>query len=205
MYPPNHHQEANFDNVVRTIKAYPLATLVSSEEDEHFITHLPLMYYPNKKMGKLVGHMDKNNPQTKYLYHEKISVVFHGPECYISPSIYKNDKQLPTWNYVKVHLSGDPQIITSQDRLKESIVKMTEFLEGEKKAFVLEQDNPQMDKIINYIVGFEIAIESWEGKFKLSQDKKGQDFDNAKEKLLDPKEEERTNYLKSIYNNQNLP
>ena len=60
---------------------------------------------------------------------------------------------------------------------------MTEFLEGEAKKFELKNDDPRMDRLINYIQAFEIEITHWEGKFKLSQDKIPQDFENAKEEL----------------------
>lgn len=205
MYPPKHHQEANFDNILRTIACYPLATLVTSEGDNHFITHLPLIYYPNDQKGCLIGHMDKSNPHARFLYHQKTTAVFHGPDTYISPNIYASKGKLPTWNYIKVHITGDSQIITCRDRLKESIVKMTEFLEGEQQSFVLKKDNPQMDRIIDYIVGFEITIDSWEGKFKLSQDKNGQDFENAKAELTKPELDKKSQFISSIYHNHRIP
>ena len=77
--------------------------------------------------------------------------------------------------------------IESNNALKESLVKMTEFLEQPKQKYVLDYDNPRMDGLINYIKMFEITISDWEGKFKLSQDKKPRDKENARNELIKAK------------------
>ena len=64
------------------------------------------------------------------------------------------------------------------------MVKMAEFLEHPEHKYILTMDNPRMDGAINYIKGFEIEITSWEGKFKLSQDKKKSDTANARAELI---------------------
>lgn len=53
---------------------------------------------------------------------------------------------------------------------------MTEFLEAPDHKYVLETNNPRLDKNLDYIEMFEIKISQWEGKFKLSQDKKPTDI-----------------------------
>lgn len=179
-YPPKHHQDFNRNHMIEVIKTYPLATVISVENNEPLITHLPLMY----DAGKLIGHIDIFNPQAVLLKDKKtISVLFQGPECYISPSVYTTT-QLPTWNYIRVHLKGTVQAIKSKDALKTSLIKMTEFLEGDEKKYILEPNNPRMDRNLDYITMFEITIESWEGKFKLSQDKKPGDRHAAREELI---------------------
>ncbi len=41
-----------------------------------------------------------------------------------------------------------------------------------------------MEGALDYIKMFEITIDNWEGKFKLSQDKKPQDIKNARAELI---------------------
>lgn len=180
MYPPKHHQDNAINHIIEVIKTYPLATLISVKDNEPFITHLPLIY----KDQKLIGHIDIYNPQTQLLKdRNKVTVLFSGPDCYISPSIYTTT-QLPTWNYVKVHLQGTVNAIKSKTALKASLISMTEFLEAPDHKYVLEPDNPRLDKNLNYIEMFEIEITNWEGKFKLSQDKKPKDIKAAREELI---------------------
>jgi transcriptional regulator len=180
-YPPKIHQDNDINHMIEVIKTYPLATLISAKNNEPFITHLPLVY---NEFGKLIGHIDKFNPQAALLKdNNPITIIFSGPQCYISPSIYTTT-QLPTWNYIKVHLKGKVKAIESKEALKQSIITMTEFLEAPDHKYILEPDNQRMIGALDYIEMFEITIDSWEGKFKLSQDKKPQDIKNARAELL---------------------
>ena len=92
--------------------------------------------------------------------------------------------QLPTWNYIKVHLKGTVKAINSREALKASLITMTEFLEAPDHKYTLEANNPRMEAALDYIKMFEISITHWEGKFKLSQDKKAMDTANAKAELI---------------------
>lgn len=179
-YPPKYHQAHNLSHLNEVVKAYPLATLISVDNNQPLITHLPLVL----ENDKLIGHIDIYNPQTPFLKDNKdVTAIFSGPQCYISPSIY-GTKQLPTWNYIKVHLKGKVNAIESKDALKQSLIKMTEFLEAPEHEFVLDPNNPRMERNLDYIKMFKITITSWEGKFKLSQDKHPKDFNAAKEELI---------------------
>jgi len=194
-YPPQHHQDDNINHMIDVIKTYPLATVISVKDNEPVITHLPLIY----REGKLIGHIDKFNPQAELLKDDnEITLIFSGPQCYISPSVYTTT-QLPTWNYIKVHLKGTVKAIESKDALKESLIKMTEFLEQPEHKYILEPDNPRMEGFINYIKMFEITINKWEGKFKLSQDKNPRDIENAKNELIRFNQESIKTFLEKVF------
>ena len=180
-YPPKIHQDSNRNHLIEVIKTYPLATIISVKNNTPLITHLPLIY--NAK-GQLIGHIDKQNPQAALLKNNApITVLFSGPQCYISPSIYTTT-QLPTWNYIKVHIQGTVNGNPSKKALKDSLIAMTEFLEQPQHKYVLEPNNQRMLAALDYIDLFEITITAWEGKFKLSQDKNPQDMANARAELL---------------------
>lgn len=179
-YPPKHHQDDDRAHLIEVIKTYPLATVISIHDNEPLITHLPLVL----KEEKLIGHIDIYNPQAKLLRsNNPVTVLFYGPQCYISPSVY-GTTQLPTWNYIRVHLKGRVKEIESKAALKQSLIDMTEFLEAPDHKYVLEPDNPRLDRNLNYIEMFEIEIDHWEGKFKLSQDKRPSDTEAARTELI---------------------
>tara|TARA_R110002073_G_scaffold78938_2_gene189941 strand:- start:1278 stop:1880 length:603 start_codon:yes stop_codon:yes gene_type:complete len=181
-YPPPHHQDHDINHMIEVIKAYPLATVVSVKNGTPLVTHLPLIY--RETDGKLIGHIDIYNPQTELMKdNNNVTIIFSGPQCYISPSVYTT-KQLPTWNYIKVHLKGNIKAIENKEALKESLINMTEFLEQPDHKYILKPDSPRMEAALDYIKMFEITITHWEGKFKLSQDKKKSDIDNAKQELI---------------------
>lgn len=195
-YPPKHHQDNNIDHMIEVLKTYPLATIISVKDNEPLITHLPLIY---REDGKLIGHIDIYNPQAEFLKNDNpITVLFYGPQCYISPTVYTST-QLPTWNYIRVHLKGKVKAIESKEALKESLIKMTEFLEHPEQKYILEPDNPRMLAYLDYIKMFEINITHWEGKFKLSQDKRSKDMANAREELIRANQESIKTFLNRVF------
>ena len=196
-YPPKHHQDDNINHMINVIKTYPLATIISVKDNVPFITHLPLIY---NKDNSLIGHIDYNNPQAELLCNNNsVTIIFSGPQCYISPSIYSTT-QLPTWNYIKVHIKGKVTAIKDVKVIKQSIVDMTDFLEQPNPKYSLDINNSRMDGLINYIKGFEIKITDWEGKFKLSQDKKPSDINNARCELIRANQESIATFLDSVFN-----
>jgi transcriptional regulator len=183
--------------MIEVIKAYPLATVISIQNNEPLITHMPLIY--RETDGKLIGHIDIYNPQTKLMRdNNKVTIIFSGPQCYISPSVYTTT-QLPTWNYIKVHLKGTVKAIESKEALKESLIVMTEFLEQPDHKYVLEVNNPRMDANLDYIKMFEITITHWEGKFKLSQDKIKRDTEAAKQELIKTNQQNIEPFLNKVF------
>ncbi|QIE60362.1 FMN-binding negative transcriptional regulator [Rasiella rasia] len=197
MYPPPYHQSEDLKKMIAVVKQYPFAMLVSAEGSAPFVTHIPIIY--NETSQKLVAHIDRQNPQVKTLVDgAKVTVVFKGPDCYISPSVY-GTAQLPTWNYVIVHITGTIQLINNPEAAKETMVAMTDFLEAPEHKFKLAIDDPRMDRLINYIQAFEIECTNWEGKFKLSQDKNSEDFELAKKELIKQSAKNASDFLEAIY------
>ncbi len=197
MYPPKYHQEDDIKKMIAVIEAYPLGMLVSVLDGKPLVTHIPIIY--NHRIQKLVAHIDKYNPQVETLKDgAEVTVIFRGPDAYISPSIYTTT-QLPTWNYIFVHLTGTITLINDPEEAKKTMIAMTEFLEGAAQKYVLEPDNKRMEGAVNYIKAFEIEITHWEGKFKLSQDKVKQDQLNAKEALKQNAKKDRDGFIGGMY------
>lgn len=197
MYPPPHHQSSDIEKMISVIQQYPLGMLVTANDGTPYITHIPFIY--NETSKKLVAHIDRNNQQLASLKDgAQVTVVFKGPDTYISPSVYTTP-QLPTWNYIIVHITGSITLINDAEAAKETMVAMTEFLEGKEQRFVLKKDDPRMERLINYIQAFQIEITNWEGKFKLSQDKNSQDFENAKQQLIKNSEKNVSGFIDEIY------
>ena len=200
-YPPKHHQEDRFENALELIKMHPLATVITSSSNKVLSTHIPLVYSEKGTLGTLVGHLDKFNPQINHFEDKDhdLEIIFHGPEVYISPSKYSTT-QLPTWNYFKVHLRGKIILKKGPQDVKESLITMTAFLEGEKPNYVLDENNPRMHAALDYIVGFHIKISSWEGKYKISQDKNKEDRKRAKQALIEGQSDV-INHIERLYEN----
>ena len=81
------------------------------------------------------------------------------------------------------------------------MVRMTSFLEGENPKYVLAPEDPRMDAMVDYIVGFEIEITHWEGKFKFSQDKLKKDQELAKAALIKSQKKDVSEFVERIFEN----
>lgn len=77
---------------------------------------------------------------------------------------------------------------------------MTEFLESPEQKYILDADNKRMEAALDYINMFEITITDWEGKFKLSQDKKTMDQNNARNELIRANQERIKTFLDTVIN-----
>ncbi len=203
MYPPPHHQSDDIQKMIALIQHYPLGMLVSAKGNQPHITHIPIIY--DEATGRLVAHIDRHNPQVETLTDgAEITVVFRGPDTYISPAIYSTS-QLPTWNYLMVHITGNVRLIHESAEVKETLVTMTRLLEGQEQRFVLKPDDPRMERLLPYIQTFDIEITEWEGKFKLSQDKNPIDFESAKQALIDHSKAEEEDFIRSMYETESNP
>ena len=79
------------------------------------------------------------------------------------------------------------------------MVDMTDYLEGSEGKFTLDIDDPRMDRLLPYIHCFEIHVQKWEGKFKISQDKSVNDIENAKQELIKNNQTNIEDFISSIY------
>jgi transcriptional regulator len=78
----------------------------SSIEETH--THLLL----SEDGNRLLGHIARANDHWKaWEKNASVKVIFHGPHCYVSPTFYKSDHSVPTWNYTTVSISGVIELI----------------------------------------------------------------------------------------------
>lgn len=183
-YPPRPYRVTDLDVLHRTIEALPLATLVTAVDGEILITHVPLILDRGRgALGVLVGHVDRNNPQSRVLDGASVVSVFHGPDCYISPTVYATS-QLPTWNSVNVHVRGTATLMRQEDQLRRSLVTMADRLEQGADRFALSETDPRVPPLLPHIVGFEIEIASIDGRFKLGQEKGEDDRTRAGAELL---------------------
>jgi transcriptional regulator len=108
-------------------------------------------------------------------------VVFQGPQTYITPSWYPSKRAhgrvVPTWNYTTVHCWGRPQVIEDVAWLGAQIDALTRQQEQARPEPWAVNDAPEpfVAAQIRGIVGIEIEIARIEGKWKVSQNRVGED------------------------------
>ena len=172
---PKHFAEHNLPRLQALVRAHNFATLVSAHEGKIQVSHLPFLMDEKGKM--LRAHMARANPQWRSFSSEReVVVIFHGPHHYVSPAWYASHPSVPTWNYAVVHAHGRPTLIDDRERLAALVRELVTHHESSSpKPWKMDLPADYQDKMLSGIVGFEIEIIRLEGKFKLSQNRPGED------------------------------
>ena len=173
MYTPNHFKQSNIDEVKEFIFANSFGILINQVNGRPWATHIPLELGINKD-GKdtLSGHISRGNIQGKaFQENNDVLAIFHGPHTYISSSWY-NHENVPTWNYVAVHVYGKVRIIEGEE-LYQSLKKLVDKYEQQsEKAVTMEGFSAgYLERELKGIIGFEIVIEDIQSAYKLSQNR----------------------------------
>ena len=175
---PNRQFQVTDATTLQTlVRTQPLATLVIAHEGALHANHIPLYLDPDRGAhGTLIGHVARANGVWPLLPQQAVA-VFHGPQAYVSPSWYPSKaidgKQVPTWNYATVHAHGTLSAVDDPDRLRAILNTLTQASEGHRTAPWSMADAPPdyIVRMLRAIVGIELAVERWEGVWKVSQNR----------------------------------
>ncbi len=174
MYIPKAFHEENRELLHDLIRNYNFATLVSFGDGMPHASHLPFLLDPERGAnGTLIAHMARANNQWRgFTDGQQVLAIFQGPHAYISPSWYRDQVTVPTWNYAVVHAYGRPVLLEDPVRLRAMMTRLVSRHEsGNPRPWSLETAEPIMDQQLKAIVGFEIPIAKIEGKFKFNQNR----------------------------------
>jgi len=174
MYIPPHFSMENPEELVAFMKEYNFALLVSSLDGEPYATHLPFMIKYEEDTLFLLAHMAKENPQLKNLETQPVLVVFSEPHAYISPSLYESYPNVPTWNYVAVHVYGQLKCLDTAKTLQLMEETVAHF-EPQKERFWDNLPTTYRNRLLDAVVAFEIQVTRVEGKKKLNQNRTEKD------------------------------
>lgn len=97
----------------------------------------------------------------------------------MSPTYYINKLNVPTWSYTAVHANCTAEVISDPSLEKEMMKQMVAFYE-EKNQTDWSYDLPDdfHERLLKAIVWIKLEVESFDGKFKLSQNREQADYQN---------------------------
>jgi len=172
MYIPKVYENKNLEEVKQFIQENSFGILVTQQNGKPLATHIPLELSKNiENEDVLVGHISKANPQW-HNFEDKgdVLAIFNGPHSYVSSSWY-DFEEVPTWNYIAVHVYGTIKTIIG-DALYESLKHLMEKYEkASKNPLKIEDMSDKTMRQINGIIGFEIDITDIQAAYKLSQNR----------------------------------
>lgn len=168
MYTPSYAQMSERERQWAFIQEHSFGLLCSGVAGELQATHLPFVLQPEDNC--LVSHMARANAQWQGLSGQQVLVVFSGPHAYISPTWYDEVGEVPTWNYLAVHVYGILTIIDDPvqvERLLHDLIARHE----PTSSLLGHMGEPSYRAMQKAIVAFRIDIQRVEGKAKMNQNK----------------------------------
>ena len=155
--------------------------VVGAQDGVPFASHHPFVLIGEQGQEKLEFHLPKASPHWCSLDDGELKlIVFEGPKHYISPKWCQDERALPTWAYVAVHVYGKPQLIEDPDLIRAHLGRLVDFNEARiGDAWSLDSvDAGHISRTQRGIVGFEMSIERIESNFRLLQNRPAEDRRN---------------------------
>jgi len=171
MYSPPYNQLENRAELLAFMRANSFAVVVTGTGGTLHASHLPVMVHDHGKDIVIDSHMAKNNAQWKEFFDDEVMVIFAGPHAYVSPRWYEDKERVPTWNYAAVHAYGTPKVVADPKLKYDSQRRLIEAMDPEwlPQFDALRQE--YVDRMLDGIVNFQIAVTRLETRWKLSQNR----------------------------------
>ena len=179
MYLPAHFEETRVEVLHSLVRERPLGVLVTLGSAGLNADHIPFEIDTDPApLGSLRGHVAKANPVWRECSAElEALIIFQGPQTYISPSWYPSKsltgEVVPTYNYLVVHGYGEIRIIHDRQWLRDLVTRLTDRFEHGRSNRWHVSDAPAsfIEKQLAAIVGIEIKLSRWIGKWKVGQNR----------------------------------
>ncbi|SLN39272.1 Protease synthase and sporulation protein PAI 2 [Roseovarius albus] len=147
--------------------------LAVATENAPLISHVPFLLSGDGALAEF--HLVRSNPIARALKSPlPARLAVQGPHSYISPDWYEIEDQVPTWNYVAVHLTGKIEM-RPQVELRDLLDRQSAFYEQKlrpKSSWTADKMTPDaLGKMMRQIVPCRMKVEAIEGTWKLNQNK----------------------------------
>lgn len=172
MYTPRHNREDDPETLSAFVREVGFGVLVSPGEGGRVeATHLPYRLDTsddprNPATWRMELHLARMNPQARTLDGgAEVLVIVQGPHAYVSATLHAPPESVSTWNYAAVHLRGTARTTREPEALR----RMVEALTLDYETAAMLRNPGYEDRLLERIVGVEIAVTGVEARFKLSQ------------------------------------
>ena len=178
MYIPEHYKNNDINEIHDFLKGNSFGILINTIDGKPWGTHIPLELGKNATGNDvLVGHIAKANLQSKKIINgDEVLCIFNGPHSYVSSSWYQQE-EVPTWNYIAVHVYGTVKIQTSEELLTSLHELVNKYEQKSEHPISLNDMSDKTMRQVSGIIGFEIEINDIQAVNKLSQ---GRSHDHPK-------------------------
>ncbi|VEG26023.1 FMN-binding negative transcriptional regulator [Actinomyces howellii] len=169
MYVPQHF-ELGAERTRALLVTPGVGNLVTVHDQGPLATLVP--FYLDESRDVLVTHLVRNNPQVREPMTGPGMVLLDDVDAYVAPAYYATNEEtpnVPTWDYVTVHVWGPVHVDPSPQRSLEVAQALTQRMEREDVLTPVGRD--KLERMARAIVAVEVGIERVQGKAKMSQNR----------------------------------
>jgi transcriptional regulator len=144
--------------------------------DGPLAAHIPFLLNADASFAEL--HLARSNPIARAGLPAPALLAISGPDAYISPDWYGPHQdvpdQVPTWNYVAVHLRGTLEPLPD-DAMRAHVDALSAEhearIDGKRPWTSAKMSEGAMPRMMRMILPFRFHVASVEGTWKLNQNK----------------------------------
>lgn len=154
-------------------RARAFGILMLNGPDGPLVAHVPFLLSEDGTTADL--HLVRSNPVARALTTPQPAVIaVSGPDGYVSPDWYGVADQVPTWNYVAVHLRGRLALLDEagmHDMLDRQSAHFEDQLRPKPPWTTAKMPPDAMARMMRQIVPARLDITTVDGTWKLNQNK----------------------------------
>ena len=162
------------DDAADLIGQYPLAWVrpVSAEPLQASLLPLLVERDGDGAIVALNGHMARRNPLYAALTERPTAtILFTGPNGYISPTWVRDPQWGPTWNFAQLRI--EVEIAFNPDGGDESLTELVAVMEADNAPpWRVENMGSRYRELEQQIIAFRATVVRLAGTFKLGQDER---------------------------------
>lgn len=171
-------------DVRRLIEDYPLAWVCAAGGPTSL---LPLVgvFDASDRLIELIGHFGRSNPLHAALKADpRATILFTGPQGYVSPSQAGRRNWGPTWNYAQARIEAE--ISVEPDFTPDAVDRLVEHVERDfPEPWRADELGERYDLLISMIIGFRADVRRLDATFKLGQTEDAPTLENILSNLTD--------------------
>ena len=174
MHPNPAYRDTTTDENLAFARERGFGVLAANGDTAPMLSHIPFLVSEDGSSADL--HLVRSNPISRVLRQGELpaSIAVSGPDSYISPDWYGIGDQVPTWNYVAVHLIGTLAPLPDAklpDLLERLSVSFEERLTPKPVWYQSKVDPDALSRMMRMIRPFRFTITDVQGTWKLNQNK----------------------------------
>ena len=136
------------------------------------LAHIPFILSPDGGFADF--HLARSNAVIQNGVPAGGVLAVTGPDAYISPDWYGMVDQVPTWNYVAVHLRGTVHPLP-EDMLEPHLIALSDMFEARLSPKPIWRSTKMTDgvmaRMMRMILPYRLQISTVDGTWKLGQNK----------------------------------